>query len=105
VFCGAGEDWAAFFGVVTNRDDAIKRVMGKLFNGLRAVVGDIDADLVHGENRFGAHETRRRASAEDVEAIAGHMTEESFGHLTAGGIAGTEDEDRFLRHGRSLAWE
>ena len=66
--------------------------------------GDVDADLVHGGYGFGADGTGFVPSAEHIETITGELTQDPFGHLTANRVAGTEDENGFLRQQMFLLW-
>jgi hypothetical protein len=55
----------------------------------RSVVAEVDAKLVHNRDSFRTNEAGVSAGASDFEAISGKVAQQPFGHLAAGGVAGT----------------
>ncbi len=93
------EHRAGFFRVIADRQDVVEVLSGEFVDVLGTMAGDIDAKFVHDLNRFGSYShCGVDASAEDFEAIAGVVAEQSFGHLAAGGVAGAKDEDALFVH-------
>ena len=80
----AGKKRAALFGVVTHGQDVIELLAGEFIGALGTLAGNIDAQLPHGGNCFGSNLTRLGSGAEHLEAIAGVVTQEAFGHLAPG---------------------
>lgn len=72
---------AAFFGVVTNRQNVIELLVAELINALGPVAGNINAEFFHYGYRFRANFARPCAGALDFEPISGVMSEETFSHL------------------------
>lgn len=88
-----GTGGAGFVGVVANGQDVVELLIGELVHRLGAMTGDIDANLLHGFSGLGANSTRMGPRAGDIESISCIMPEQTFRHLTAGRIAGTENKD------------
>jgi hypothetical protein len=57
----AGKNRAGFFGVIANGDDDMEVVADELVDGLGAVPGNIDADLLHHGDGLGADQAGFRA--------------------------------------------
>src|SRR5205807_4133440 len=69
----AGKYRAAFLGAVAHGENVVKRLPAEFVRRLRAMTGDIDADLPHRLNRQGVHAGGDGAGAENVDAVAGHF--------------------------------
>jgi hypothetical protein len=81
---GAGKNGAARFGIVANGDYVIKVLAGEGVNGFRAMVRNIDAQLLHHGNRLLPHSRGLGPGAENIETIAGVVPQQTLGHLAAG---------------------
>jgi len=95
------EHGASLVGIPANRDDGIDIPIQELFEVLGSVSGDVDTDLFHHLDRLrvdipGWLGTR----AGDFDEITSDGTEDTFGKVTAAGVACAEDKDkRFVAHG------
>jgi hypothetical protein len=64
----------------------------KFFHGFRAMSRNINAQLTHGDHRLGPNGTWLYACALHLEALRGIVTQQSFRHLTSGGISGAQNK-------------
>ena len=81
---------AAFIGIAAQRDhlfDVIKRDVIKTFGRLSR---DVDANLLHDPHGERMDAFRFGAGAENFKSTVGRLPGETFGHLTAAGVAGAE---------------
>lgn len=86
-----GKDRAGFGGVVTDRDDIIKRIIDEFVEVFGAMAADVDAALAHGCGRQRVDDRRLAAGAEDFEAVVGYVAQQPLSHLRAGRVSGAED--------------
>ncbi len=80
---GSGKEWAVVFGVIANCEDVIELFALKLVHVLGTVGGNVDAQLAHDGDCFGANMAWVGSGAEDFELIARVVTEQTFGHLAS----------------------
>src|ERR1035437_3193379 len=92
----SGEYRADFVGVVADGDDVIELLTQEFVDGLGAMAGDVDAELLHDGDGFGAHFRGLRAGGKDIKATARFVTPQAFGHLAAGGVTGAQNQDALL---------
>src|SRR5258706_15892663 len=85
-------DRTAFPCVVADGEHVIKTLPRELIHRLRAMPRDVDPDLFHYGDGFESNLNRLRSGALDIETLAGIVPQGPFGHLTAGGISGAEDQ-------------
>ena len=89
---GVGEeDGADLFGA--EGDDEIDALGVDVFDGFGGMGGDVDSDLAHGFDGEGVDAGGSRASGLDADGIAKERAGASFGHLGAGGIGDTKEQD------------
>src|ERR1035441_2875628 len=88
-----GEHGAAFFGVVAHGDYVVEGRAGEVVDVLGPVAADIDAEFRHHGDGFRPDTAGAGSGGVHLHAIAGHVAEQALRHLTAGGVAGAEDED------------
>lgn len=60
---------------ITNRNDVVKRLADELINQLRAMLGNVDAELRHYSYRIGVQSGRTSTCTENVEPITCDMTQ------------------------------
>jgi hypothetical protein len=70
--------------------------MGQGVYGLGKVMGDVNADFLHGSNSEGMEGGGVSPSAKNLGMALEVVAEETFGHLAAGAIVGAQDEDAGL---------
>ena len=96
----AGEDGTALgAGLVANGDhigEAFAR-FDHVESGFGLVAGDVYADFLHGFNHDGIKFARFEAGAVGFEFTAADLVEKGFGHLAAGAVMDTDEQD-FLFH-------
>jgi hypothetical protein len=92
----AWKDWAGFLGVVAHRQYVVEPLACEVIHVLRAMAGNVDPDLAHYRDGFGANLARPRAGALHFEAVAGVVTQQALRHLAAGGVASAKNEDSLL---------
>ena len=90
----ARKDRAGLVRDAADRDHGLDRGVHELRHRLRAMAGDINADLLHHLNSERVNVTRRiRSGALHVERIAGGRAQDAFGEMAATRVAGAEDEN------------
>ncbi len=92
------ENWAGFASVVADGNNVIEGLPVEFVDVFRAMLSNVDPDLLHHGDGFGAHEAWFCARAFNVEFRTGIMSQKSFSHLASGGIAGAEDQHSLLSH-------
>ena len=92
----AGQDRAGLASVIADREHEIERLVREFVHVLGAVAGDVDPELRHHGDGFRPHAARAGSGAENLEAIAGVVTQQAFRHLAAGGVSGAQNEDALL---------
>src|SRR5215469_1932017 len=100
LFRVAEEDRAGFTGVVADCYYVVKRLAVEFRNALRAMCGNIDANFLHGGDRFRANEAGFDARTFDLEPAASIVAQQAFRHLASRRISGTEDQHTFFAHER-----
>src|ERR1035441_8574003 len=90
------EHGAAFFGVVAHGDHVVEGLAGEVVDVLGPVAADIDAEFRHHGDGFRPDTAGAGSGGVHLHAIAGHVAEQALRHLTAGGVAGAENEDSGL---------
>ena len=73
--------------MITNSDHVIHFLTGKFIYRLRTVTGDVNTDLPHYRDCVRPNVAGMQTGAEDLEAIPGFVSQESFSHLAARDIA------------------
>src|SRR5262245_14128648 len=66
------------------------------------MVGYIDSDLPHHLNRLRSNAARFHSGAFDLKSVSAIMSQDAFGHLTAGGIPGAKNQYSSLHWKPSL---
>jgi hypothetical protein len=99
--CMPWVDRARLSGLITHRQDVVEFLIGKLIDGLRTVIRYVYPDFLHYLNGFGTDARGSRPGTGDFKRVTGVVSQQTFGHLASGGIAGAQDEDSLLiGHGR-----
>lgn len=95
----AGKHWTGLIGLSTNRDDRIDLLPEERAEVLGGMARYVDADFLHDFDSFWMHVTSRVGTgAMDFKKIARHLPQNSFGKMTATGVAGTENENGGFGH-------
>ncbi len=92
-FSASVENRATFLGVVAHSDDAVEVLPGEFLDRLRALARDVDPELPHNPDSFGAHVGRVSSRAENFVFRTGIVPEQSLRHLAAGRIPGAQYQD------------
>src|SRR6266404_750821 len=103
----AGQLHGAVLGFGRQRDDEVERGVLEILEGLRLVMADVDADLVHHGDGEAIDLLRAHAGAIDENATASNVAEDRRRHRRANGIPRTGEENAArcprclarLRHG------
>ena len=80
-------------GRVADGDHPVERLAEEFIQTLRAMGGDVDADIAHRLDSVRIQPDWLRAGARGLESISGHVTQQSLRHLAATGVAGTQEQD------------
>lgn len=83
LFRAGGEGWTTSMGVVADGDYVVEALAGKFVNAFRSLARNVDAQLLHDGNSLGPHLRGSGPGAEYIEAIAGVVPQQAFGHLAA----------------------
>jgi hypothetical protein len=97
----AWEDWAAFrAGLVANSHNVSEAFAGvdHVFHRFGFILGNVDADFLHGFNHDWIQPSGFKAGAVRLESITADLVQESLGHLAAGAVVDADKED-VLFHG------
>jgi hypothetical protein len=86
----SGEHRAGLFRIVADCNYSIEFLANELVYRFRPMTGNINADLPHHLNRLGTNVARLHAGAFDFKSGSALVSQNAFGHLTAGGIPGTK---------------
>ena len=90
-----GEQRATLVRVVADRDHIVEVLTGERIQRLGRVPADVDPELAHRLDRQRLHTRFLSSGAEDFEPVAGHVTQQSLGHLAAGRVVRAEEENAF----------
>src|SRR5829696_2996981 len=93
LFCLTRKNRTLFASIVTNRDHVIKFLIDKLINRLRAVLGNINADIAHRRNRLGSNTTRRHAGTCYIKHFPRHLAQQTFRHLATCRVSGAKKQN------------
>ena len=69
-FCGGGKNGATLLGVITDSNHIIERLPRELIHRFGTVTGNVDSDLAHDGDGFGAHVAWFCAGAFNLEPSA-----------------------------------
>lgn len=83
LFRAGGESGATSLGVVANGDYVVEALARKFVNAFRSLARNVHAELLHDGNSLRPHLRGSGSGAEYIEAIAGVVPQQAFGHLAA----------------------
>jgi len=96
-----GEHRACLIGVATDGDDGINGAIQELIKMLRAMPGDIDADLLHHLDGLGVNiPGGLGSSAGNLDKITSSGAKHALGEVTAARVSGAENEDKWFHGGK-----
>lgn len=88
-----------FARIVAHGDDIGNRLSEEIFHVLRSLAGDVDSQLAHRFDRKRIQSLGFNASTQRFEAVSRQLAQDTFCHLAASRVSGTEEEDFGLGRG------
>jgi hypothetical protein len=98
----ARENGTVPVGVVTDRDDIVKRLADKLTDAFGFSLRDIEPYFLHNANRVWIDPSSRLSTSRKNLQTRIERPQNPFSHLAASGITGAEDENSLLGTSLSL---
>src|SRR5438132_956990 len=81
-----------FSGMVADRDNVIELLSGKVVYRLRALAGNVDADLAHHTDGFRSDLSRVRSRRENLTQVTSFVPEQTLCHLAPSGISSAKNQ-------------
>jgi len=92
-FFRIGKQRAGLARCIAHGNHEVKFLIQIFIHGFLPMAGNIHPDFCNRLNSPRIHPAEVRAGAEHFETVAREVSQKSFGHLAAAGVAGAEEED------------